>query len=229
VASSDPPIIPPVDVVVDTDLFAELFAALGLESSEVEFVERPAGYVFYGPEDAGADIYLLRRGRVRLYTISPEGRALMMLLLDPPSVFGEMSLVEGWRHDSYAVSATPCLVGTVRSETLRRALNVQPSLALRFMTVMSRRLRAIERKLADIAFKSVPQRLAAALLGLWAERRDMPPTVRSTHQQLAEMIGSHRETVTKAIGEFRNAGLIRVEEEAIHLTDLVRLGDLARS
>jgi CRP-like cAMP-binding protein len=53
--------------------------------------------------------------------------------------------------------------------------------------------------------------------------------VRSTHQQLAELIGSHRETVTKAIGDFRAAGLIRVDDDAIHLVDLVRLGDLAYS
>lgn len=227
-ASPDLP-TPPVDVVTDTDLFPELIAALGADPAAIAFVERPAGYTFYGPDDPGANVYLLRRGRVRLSTISPEGRALAMLLLEAPSVFGEMSLLEGWRHDNYAVSVTPCLVATLRRDTLRRALHAQPSLALRFMTVMSRRLRAIERKLADIAFRSVPQRLAAALLGLWAECRDMPPAVRSTHQQLAEMIGSHRETVTKAIGDFRAAGLIRVDEEAIYLTDLVRLGDLARS
>lgn len=226
-ASDLPPA--PVGVVADTDLFPELLTALGRVSGDIALVERPAGHAFYGPDDPGDEIYLLHRGRVRLYTISPEGRALTVLLLEPPSVFGEMALVEEWRHDNYAVSVTPCLVGAVRRDMLRRVLNDQPPLALRFMGVMSRRLRAVERKLADIAFKSVPQRLAAALLGLSAERRDAPPSVRSTHQQLAEMIGSHRETVTKAIGEFRAAGLIRVDEEAIYLTDLVRLGDLARA
>ena len=53
-----------------------------------------------------------------------------------------------------------------------------------------------------------------------------PAVVRYTHQQLAEMIGSYRETVTKAIGEFREAGLIRVEEDAIYLTDVARLREL---
>ena len=53
-----------------------------------------------------------------------------------------------------------------------------------------------------------------------------PAVVRYTHQQLAEMIGSYRETVTKAISEFREAGLIRVEEDAIFLTDLARLREL---
>jgi CRP/FNR family transcriptional regulator, cyclic AMP receptor protein len=96
---------------------------------------------------------------------------------------------------------------------------------------MSQRLRAMESKLADIAFKSVPQRLATVLLNLantHGEQPDNTPLaiVRYTHQQLAEMIGSYRETITKAIGEFREAGLIRVEEDAIYLTDLPRLREL---
>ncbi|MGB9751958.1 MAG: Crp/Fnr family transcriptional regulator [Roseiflexus castenholzii] len=220
---------PPVDVITDAALFPQLMSALRDIYGEIAAVQRPAGYVFYGLEDSGAEMYLLYRGRVRLYTISPEGRALTVLILDAPAVFGEVTLAEGAHHDSYAISVTPCTVGAVHRETLRRALRNQPSLALRFMTVMGQRLRAIERKLSDIAFKSVPQRLAAALLGLWTEQRDTPPTVRSTHQQLAELIGSHRETVTKALGDFRAAGLIRVDDDAIHLIDLVRLTHLAYS
>jgi CRP-like cAMP-binding protein len=98
---------------------------------------------------------------------------------------------------------------------------------------MSQRLRALESKLTDIAFKSVPQRLATVLLNLCDTQPDRadgaahPAVVRFTHQQLAEMIGSYRETVTKAIGEFREARLIRVEEDTIHLIDLARLHDLA--
>ncbi|MGQ9548269.1 MAG: Crp/Fnr family transcriptional regulator [Roseiflexus sp.] len=221
--------LPPVNIVTDTDLFPQLMLVLRDIHGEIAAVQRNAGYVFYGLDDPGREMYLLYRGRVRLYTISPEGRALTVLLLDAPAVFGEVTLAEGAHYDSYAVSVTSCTVGVVQRDILRRALHAQPSLALRFMTAMSRRLHAIERKLSDIAFKSVPQRLAAALLGLWAEHRDMPPAVRSTHQQLAELIGSHRETVTKAIGDFRAAGLIRVDDDAIHLIDLVRLGNLAYS
>jgi CRP-like cAMP-binding protein len=144
-----------------------------------------------------------------------------------------MALAEDWVHDTFAESMTECSIGTIGRDDLRLALNAYPAAALRFMNIMSRRLRALERKLADIAFKSVPQRLATVLLNLADThevypRPDTPPAVvRYTHQQLAEMIGSYRETVTKAIGEFREAGLIRVEEDAIYLTDMARLRELA--
>ncbi|HWQ12051.1 MAG TPA: Crp/Fnr family transcriptional regulator [Roseiflexaceae bacterium] len=221
--------IPPVETFADYDLLADL---PGPDREElvrlVSVAEYPAGYTFYAPEDAGERVYLLRRGRVRLYKLSPEGRALTLMLLEPPAIFGELALAEGGRHDSFAEAMTDCTVGLLGREALRRVLGRNPSLALRLMGVMSRRLRAMERKLADIAFKSVPQRLATVLLSLAGEQADgrlgAPlVVVRYTHQQLAEMIGSYRETVTKVIGEFREAGIIRVEEDAILLTDLGRL------
>ena len=185
-----------------------------------------AGHIFYAPEDEGDWVYLLQSGRVRLYKLSPEGRALTLMVLEPPAIFGEMAIAEGGRHDSFAEAMIPSRVGTLRRDALRAVLATNPALALQVMAVMSRRLRAVERKLADIAFKSVPQRLATVLLSLGADQSESnaPITVVGyTHQQLAEMIGSYRETVTKAIGEFREAGLIRVEEDGLRLVDVPRL------
>jgi CRP-like cAMP-binding protein len=144
-----------------------------------------------------------------------------------------MMLVDEWVQDSFAEAMTECVVGALSREELRLVLDANPAVALRLMELMTRRLRALETKLADVAFKSVPQRLAAVLLNLVDLEVDRPteagpPTVvRYTHQQLAEMFGSYRETVTKAIGEFREAGLIHVEEDTIRLTDIARLRELA--
>jgi CRP-like cAMP-binding protein len=200
---------------------------------QISYATYPAGHLFYAPEDSGDRLLILRQGQVRIYKLSPEGRALTLLVLQPEAIFGEMILAEEWVQDSFAEALSECMVGALGRDDLRRALSTYPAVALRFMEVMSQRLRAMERKLADVAFKSVPQRLAALLLNLddLAPERESqagpPVVVRYTHQQLAEMIGSYRETVTKAIGEFREAGLIRVEEDAIQLTDMARLRELA--
>jgi len=218
----------------DEDIFSDLKPEQRARIERaISWADYPSGQIFFAPEESGDRLFLLRRGRVRIYKLSPEGRALTLLILEPSSLFGEMALAEDWVHDTFAESMTECSIGTIRRDELRRALNAHPGAALRFMNIMSRRLRALERKLADIAFKSVPQRLATVLLNL-ADTQDAqaqpatpPAVVRYTHQQLAEMIGSYRETVTKAIGEFREAGLIRVEEDAIYLTDMARLRELA--
>jgi CRP-like cAMP-binding protein len=208
------------------DLTPEQRAAI---ERRISYANYSAGHIFYAPEDYSERLLILRRGRVRIYKLSPEGRAMTLLVLEPPSIFGEMMLVEQWTQDSFAEAMIDCNVGALGRSDLREALKRYPAVALRFMETMSWRLRSLESKLADVAFKSVPQRLATVLLNL----ADIQPTgatppavVRYTHQQLAEMIGSYRETVTKAIGEFREAGLIRVDEEAIYLTDMAQLREL---
>ncbi len=227
----------PAPLAVYTFADEDLFSDLKPEQRAwivraISWAEYPSGQIFFAPEQRGDRLFLLRRGRVRIYKLSPEGRALTLLILEPSSLFGEMALSDGWFHDTFAESITDSSIGTIGRDELRRALNAYPSVSLRFMNIISQRLRALERKLADIAFKSVPQRLATVLLSLADTRaghEDLaspPAVVRYTHQQLAEMIGSYRETVTKAIGEFREAGMIRVEEEAIFLTDLARLREL---
>jgi CRP/FNR family cyclic AMP-dependent transcriptional regulator len=221
----------PVYTVADGDVFAML------PEAERTWLERhtvsagyPAEHPFYSPDDAGDRIFILRRGRVRLYKLSPEGRALTLLVLEPLAVFGEMALWEHWRHDSFAESMTECVIDSIRRERVRTILDRHPLVAMRLMEVMSSRMHAMERKLADITFKSVPQRIATVLLSLAGDdvAPDAPPSVtRYTHQHLAEMIGSYRETVTKVIGELRETGLIRVENDTIFLTNVVRLQQLA--
>src|SRR5690349_3132657 len=133
---------------------------------QISYASYSAGHLFYAPEDYSDRLLILRSGRVRVYKLSPEGRALTILVLQPVAIFGEMMLVDEWAQDSFAEAMTECVVGALGRDDLRRALGSYPVVALRFMEVMSQRLRALERKLADVAFKSVPQRLAAVLLNL---------------------------------------------------------------
>ncbi|GAB4443344.1 MAG: Crp/Fnr family transcriptional regulator [Chloroflexi bacterium OHK40] len=225
---------PTIHYVAAGDIFAHLAAQ---ERAEVErlisYGVFPVGQIFHSPNEPGEQLFVLRSGRVRIYKLSPEGRALTLMVLEPVTIFGEMTLVGQWLHDSFAEAMTECVIGVIGRDTLRRIIERYPSVAIAFMELMGQRLRAIENKLADIAFKNVPQRLASVLLNLagvpsgQSQPAAPPSVVRYTHQQLAEMIGSYRETVTKAIGELREAGIIRIEDDAITLTDVDRLQRLA--
>lgn len=215
------------------DMFADLLApARAAIERQIVVADYPAGYIFFTPEERTERLLVVKSGRVRLYKLSPEGRSLTLFVLEPQAVFGEVALLGDRPHDCFAEALTDCRVGALPSDQVRELMVAEPAVALRMMDIIARRLRAMERKLADIAFKSVPQRLAAILLGLAdcsVEQADAiaPAVVRYTHQQLAEMLGSYRETVTKAIGEFREAGLIRVAEDTIALTDMARLRQMA--
>jgi cAMP-binding proteins - catabolite gene activator and regulatory subunit of cAMP-dependent protein kinases len=220
--------------ILVSDIFQDLapteLAAIRRVSSLAHY---ESGHIFFSPEERDDYLHILQNGRVRLYKLSAEGRALTLAVLEPVAVFGEMSVLGPWRHDSFAEASDglrrwPLSVTT----TCFRLWSSIRTIALRLMDLMAQRLQSMENKLADIAFKSVPQRLATVLLDLVADsglpQNGTPTVVRYTHQQLAEMIGSYRETVTKAVGDFRDGGLIRIEEEAIYLTDVPRLQSLAK-
>ena len=191
-----------------------------------------SGHMLFAPHDHGEQIFILRVGRVRIYKLSAEGRILTLMLLEPLTIFGEMALVGQGRYDTFAETMSECEIGTLARARLQQIIERYPQVTITLMELMGRRLRAMEHKLADIAFKSVPQRLASVLLNLTAlpspQAETQPVVVRYTHQQLAEMIGSYRETVTKALGDMREAGMIRVEDDTIILTDLTQLQALTR-
>ncbi|MEF3274893.1 MAG: Crp/Fnr family transcriptional regulator [Chloroflexus sp.] len=208
---------------LDPTAQAELNALLQIDSY-------PAGHLFHTSNETGRHVFFLQQGRVRIYKLSPEGRALTLLVLNPPSLFGEMALIGAGVHDTCAEAMTDCIAARIDREALRAFLSRQPKAAIELMELMGARLRLMEQRLADIAFKSVPQRLAALLLDLAGDPTDetAPATlVRYTHQQLAEMIGAYRETVTKALGDMREANLIRIADDAIILVDPVQLRRLA--
>ncbi len=209
------------------DLSAEELSEL---ATHIEIERHEAGTIFHLPNEAGEQAFFLLEGRVRIYKLSPEGRALTLLIINPPNLFGEMALIGQGRHDTCAEAMTDCVVGVINRDDLRRFLSRYPAAAIELMELMAARLRVMEQRLADIAFKSVPQRLAALLLDLAGDSADggAPTTlVRYTHQQLAEMIGAYRETVTKALGEMREANLIRVAGDEIILVDPVQLRRMA--
>lgn len=190
----------------------------------------PSGHIFHLPNETGTHVFFLQQGRVRIYKVSPEGRALTLLVLHPPGLFGEMALIGAGMHDTCAEAMTDCTVARIEREALRNFLGRYPAAAIDLMELMGSRLRTMEQRLADIAFKSVPQRLAALLLDLAGDPTDNAAPmkiVRYTHQQLAEMIGAYRETVTKALGDMREANLIQVIDDAIILTDPAQLRRLA--
>ncbi len=216
-----------------TDLFQDLspedLAALE-ERMPLRTVD--AGNLIYSPEEHGEVLFLLKKGRVRLFRLSPDGKALTTAIVEPGSVFGEMALLGQGMQDSFAEALEDCTIYTLNRRDVQEVLLADPRVARRLLELVSRRLAETERKLEDFAFKNVPQRLASLLLQLAhvpanQEEGTVNLAARYTHQQLAEMIGTYRETATKVLNDFRQQGLIRVDRGRIQLLDLKALRAMA--
>lgn len=177
----------------------------------------PAGRIFYSPEETGEILFILKKGRVQIYRISAEGKKLILDTLGPGSIFGEMSLIGQGMHDSFAEAIEDCVICVIGRDELEQLLLKKPQIALRFLEVLGHRLSETETRLEDLAFKSVPARLASLLLRLGKERGETITGL--THQDLAEMVGTYRETTTAALNQFRSQGLLNIGRKKIEILD----------
>jgi CRP/FNR family cyclic AMP-dependent transcriptional regulator len=196
------------------DLSEEELKAL---DSSITLIPCETGKIFYAPEDMGEALFILKEGKVQLYRISTDGRKIVTNTLSPGTIFGEMSLIGQGMYDSFAEAIERCAVCKMDRVDLERLLLEEPQVALRILEVIGRRLLEVEARLEDIAFKTVAGRLASLLLRLMKEQG--ATIVGFTHQDLADAIGTYRETTTQTLNRFKAQGLLDTGRKRIEILD----------
>ncbi len=186
------------------------------------------GRVFYRPEEPGEVMFILKEGRVQLYRISPEGKKLVITTLGPHTLFGEMALLGTKMHNTFAEAIDDCLICVMSRTDLERLILNKPQVALRILEITGKRLREAEERLENMAFKGIPARLASLLLRL-SEEQGSTDITGLTHQDLAESVGTYRETATQVLNDLKSQGLIEIGRKRITLLDLERLTEVAES
>ena len=185
-----------------------------------------SGKIFYMPEDSGEVLFLLKKGRVQLYRIAPNGKKIVVSTLGPGAIFGEMSLVGHGMHNTFAEAADECILCVMSRSDVERLMREKPDVAFRFVQAMGERVTQLEEQLEDIAFKSIPSRLAALLLQL-ANQQNSDVVSGYTHQELSEMLGTYRETITQTLNEFKADGFIGIGRKKVRLLNREQLQTLA--
>ncbi len=186
------------------------------------------GRVFYRPEEPGEVLFILKEGQVQLYRISPEGKKLVITTLGPHTLFGEMALLGTKMHNTFAEAVDDCLICVMSRTDLERLILSKPQVALRVLEITGKRLREAEERLENMAFKGIPARLASLLLRLSAERGTLE-IVGLTHQDLAESVGTYRETATQVLNDLKSQGLIEIGRKRINILDHDRLAEIAEN
>ena len=186
------------------------------------------GRVFYRPEEPGEVLFILKEGQVQLYRISPAGKKLVITTLGPHTLFGEMALLGTKMHNTFAEAVDDCLICVMSRTDLERLILSKPQVALRVLEITGKRLREAEERLENMAFKGIPARLASLLLRLSVERNTLE-IVGLTHQDLAESVGTYRETATQVLNDLKSQGLIEIGRKRINILAPDRLADIAES
>lgn len=189
------------------------------------------GTLIYTPDQAADDIFVLLSGTVSLHLRSSEGRSLTLRMIEAGQLFGHVGAGDETHYDTFAEATSAVQYVRIPRDELASMLASAPELGIALIEDMAQHRAVISRRLDEVAFKSVPARLASLLLDL-ARRHGGPHAAsvpRHSHRQLAEMINAYRETVTKVINQFRDARLLEIDRSSITLVNVRRLEELAQS
>jgi len=182
------------------------------------------GDLLYTPGDLANAVFVIESGRVKIVRSSASGSESIVGIRYPGDVFGELTwmTVESRRTTS-AVALDPGVVHRLDAALFEARLRADAALGASFARGAAQRLAAIERELTELAGKSVPGRLVDVLGRLAAEHgvHEADGTLRIalslTHKDLADLIGTSRETLTKELGVLADVGLLRVAHRTIVL------------
>ncbi len=174
------------------------------------------GDAIFNEGDEGHRMYLLERGRVKLVRHSNDSRVQLLSIHTPGEILGEIPVFDpngGPRTASAIAITSNTRVLWLENDVLFAWLNNHPLVAVEMLQVLAARLRANNERISDLVFMDVPARLAKTLLNL-ASRFGEPITQgllvehNLTQEELAQLVGSSRETVNKALMDFANRGWI---------------------
>ncbi len=217
----------PIAVSSKLDLLLESEVFRGLSPQDMQEIERLTtmttcrrGRVFYTPGETGEVLFVLKKGRVQLYRVTADGKKLITTTVESGTVFGEMSLVGQGMYDSFAEAAQDCVLCVMSRSDVAHLIATKPRFALTIIDLLGRRLIDAEGRLETLAFKSVPARLATTLLRLAADGDEV---VGVSHQDLADIVGSYRETITRILNELRSAGVLELGRERIRILSRAEL------
>jgi len=215
----------------------ELFQ--GISESESQKVARLCaerryrqGATIFSKGDPADSLYIVKEGRVRILSLSDKGTETILHILKAGAVFGELLLSEEKRVLT-AVGGTDVLVTVLSKGSLVELLSSVPTIAKNFIRLLSRRLAKVEKEFADFGHTWSYHRLTKVLLQLCEEHGQETPkgtliTVRLTHEDLANLIGTTRETVTTQLNRFRRMGLVKRQDRFL-VVNRPRLEEFDRS
>jgi CRP-like cAMP-binding protein len=199
---------PEVRIRIESKEFGLFFDNVGEETC-------PAGTMLFTPEESGERLYIIRQGRVDLFRVTPSGKRLVTRQILPGAVFGIMGLLGQTMQGNYAETIEDSVIGVVTREDILEILKQRPEVSVRLLEVVGTRLRLIEERLVEATYSPVRVRLSHFLL----TNSDSISGVLTnfTHEEIGDIIGAARQTVTETLNLMQRQGFILIEPKKIRI------------
>lgn len=182
------------------------------------------GQRIYLPGDRSDQFFLLAMGVVKLKTLIPDGRVIILAFLYPGDIFGESAVLDGGSRGHLAEVHENAVVGSLDRDVVLHMVRQSPELAYQITRLMGLRVRALRARLQELTGKTAHARVAHALLDLARQYgarvcEEIVIPLRLTHRDLANLVGLRRETVHFVLQDLRKLGLVDVDRRSIRVTN----------
>jgi CRP/FNR family transcriptional regulator len=180
--------------------------------------------VLFSAGEPAERIYLVLKGRVKIYQVAENGKEIILDVVGKGGIAGDMAIVEDGERTACAQAIEETVAVSITWEDFRHLMQQSPHLGFAMAELMARRLATMHRAFLNIVSKPVSARLADFLLN-----RQEGGLIRLglTHQELAQTIGTSRETVTALLGRFVTMGALTAADDGFRITDEDLLDDIA--
>ncbi|MCB0346789.1 MAG: Crp/Fnr family transcriptional regulator [Bdellovibrionales bacterium] len=199
--------------------------ARSLIASDMRERSVPKGSFIIYAEDPGPSLMFLVEGTAKITLVSEDGKEIILAQMGPGDFFGEIALLAGGDRCANVVASTNCKLLVLPEEQFHQQCSKNPDFTLALMRELALRLRASSAKIGDLALLDVYRRVARTLATLAVSDSDsndgtMRVEQRPTHQELASMVGTSREMVTRALKGLEEDGHIEIEGKTILIHSL---------
>lgn len=208
----------------------------GMSMEEMEKVEERTtmrsaekGQYIYFPEEPSSSLYFLKEGRVKIGSYSDDGKENILAILKPGEVFGELALTGEGKRNEFAQALDPdVMICAMSMKDMEELMEMKPGLGVKITKLMGFRLKKMERRVNDLIFKDVRTRIIDLIREMAVE--DGKPVGDEvlikhnlTHQDMANLTGTSRQTVTQVLNELKDKGVIYMERKKILVHDMSKL------
>lgn len=204
--------------------------ALDVAASVVRRRRFESDTLLFQEGEAGDALYLLADGLVKLSKVDLGGHEKTLALLRPPEFFGEMALLGHANRSAAAVTLAPTTCYLLFRDDFQRLLAAYPSVSLNLTSTLAERLRGMDDEAQVLSYQDAQGRVAYVLLRLYrdgvVELLEDRARARLTHQDLANLAGTSRETVTRALKALEGEGLIETRPREVDLLDVQGLEEV---
>ena len=191
----------------------------------------PKKQVLYFPSDSSNSIYMLKAGKVKISRITPEGKEIILTILGPGEVFGELGIAGQQEREEIAEVTDDAIICVVDIKDLQNMMKDNPKFNMEILKFIGFRLKRVQSRLESLIFKNAEQRIRSLIKELAEDHGrviagdDNQREIRLglTHEEIAKLTATSRQTVTTQLNELEKNGLIKYDRKRIYIKNLRQL------